>query len=240
MKRCLFLILLVSALALPAVASATPTFGAGVDSDFFNQSWGVWSSTKTVSSLKALYSAGGRVGRADTHWSAVEPNAPKGNKHTYNWTYDDMIAGEMAQARLRWEPTLQGTPKWAQAHRANTLHLSTGKFVVTLPPGNNAVFATYATAFMRRYGAHGSFWSSHRNLPYEPVTTVEVWNEPDNTHNWGPTVDLQDYAKEYEAVRTAVRRVNRGVHVMTGGLAWTRSSLPRLLKAFIHKPIDTV
>ncbi|MFZ0043222.1 MAG: hypothetical protein WAK93_18075, partial [Solirubrobacteraceae bacterium] len=27
---------------------------------------------------------------------------------------------------------------------------------------------------------------------------------------------------------------------MTGGLAWTRSSLPRLLKAFVHKPIDTL
>jgi hypothetical protein len=67
-----------------------------------------------------------------------------------------------------------------------------------------------------------------------------VWNEPDNTHNWGPQINLSDYARMYEAVRTAVHRVNRGAHVMTGGLAWTTSSLPRFLKACRGKPIDVV
>jgi hypothetical protein len=44
----------------------------------------------------------------------------------------------------------------------------------------------------------------------------------------------------YEAVRTAVRRVDRHTRVMTGGLAWTESSLPRLLKAFRGKPMDAL
>jgi hypothetical protein len=44
----------------------------------------------------------------------------------------------------------------------------------------------------------------------------------------------------YEAVRTAVHRVYRGAHVMTGGLAWTESSLPRMLKAFRGKAMDEV
>jgi hypothetical protein len=149
-----------------------------------------------------------------------------------------MIVSEMSQAHLRFEPTLQFAPKWAQAHRSNVLHLSTGRFVVPLPPAKNSNFAAYATAFMKRYGAHGTFWSSHRSLPYVPVTTVEVWNEPDNTHNWGPQINLANYARMYEAVRSAVHRVNRHARVMTGGLAWTRSSLPRFLKAFRGKPID--
>lgn len=42
----------------------------------------------------------------------------------------------------------------------------------------------------------------------------------------------------YEAVRTAVHRVDRHAQVATGGLAWTMSSLPRLLKAFKDKPMD--
>ena len=239
MKRCLSFLLLVLALAAPPCANAT-TYGAQVAGDFVNQVRGWWSSGQVLSSLDALYAAGGRVGRADSDWANAEPNAPVDGHHAYNWAYDDMIVGEMAQARLRWEPTLEATPKWAEVHRRDVLYLKSGRFITPLPPANNKNFAAYATAFMRRYGARGSFWAAHPTLPYVPVNTVEVWNEPDNNHNWGPHVDLQEYAKMYEVVRSAVRRVNRGTRVVSGGLAWTRSSLPRLLKAFKGKRLDAV
>jgi hypothetical protein len=239
MKRCLSFLLLALALAVPATANAT-TYGAEVGGDFLNQARGLWTETQVLSSLKALHAAGGRVGRTDSDWAGAEPRPPVHGHHSYRWGYDDMIMGEMAQARLGWEPTLEFTPKWAQQHKPNVLHLKSGRFVTPLPPAKNSNFAAYATAFMRRYGAHGSFWASHRSLPYVPVNTVEVWNEPDNNHTWGPDVNLQDYAKLYEAVRTAIHRVNRHTRVVTGGLAWTQSSLPRLLKAFKGKPIDAV
>jgi hypothetical protein len=239
MKRCLASTLLALMLAVSASATAT-TFGAGVGSDFVNQARGVWSPARVMRSLRELYAAGGRVGRTDTDWAEAEPHAPVHGHHTYDWDYDDMVVSEMAQAHLRLEPTLELAPKWAQAHGTNVLHLKTGRFVVPLPPGKNSNFAAYAIAFMRRYGPHGSFWAAYRSLPYLPVNSVEVWNEPDNTHNWGPRIDLQDYAKLYEAVRSAVHSVNRGTLVITGGLAWTHSSLPRLLKAFEGKPLDAV
>jgi hypothetical protein len=238
-KRCLPVLVLALSLAAPVAANAI-TFGAQVGGDFSYQSWGVWSQAQVMSSLNALYAAGGRVGRADSDWANAEPHAPVHGHHAYNWAYDDMMAGEMAQAHLRWEPTLQFTPKWAQAHRSNVLHLKTGTVHTPLPPASNENFAIYATAFMRRYGAHGSFWATHPAVPYLPVNSVEVWNEPDNTHEWGPQINLQDYARLYEVVRTAVHRVNPSTRVVTGGLAWTTSSLPRLLKAFEREPIDEV
>jgi hypothetical protein len=240
MKRCLSLFVLVLALAAPAAASAAPTFGAQVGSVFVLQARGQRSADAVVSSMTALSRAGGRVGRADSDWAGAEPRPPVHGRHTFHWAYDDMMVTQMAQGHVRLEPTLQFAPKWAQAHRANVLHLKSGRFVVPLPPGKNSDFAAYATAFMRRYGARGSFWGDHKSLPYLPVNTVEVWNEPDNTHNWGPQINLSDYARMYEAVRTAVRRVNPGARVMTGGLAWTQSSLPRMLKAFRGKPIDVL
>jgi hypothetical protein len=161
MKRCLPLILLVLALAVPATSSAK-TFGAEVGPVLLNQARFIWTPTKTVRSLEALYKAGGRVGRADSDWAGAEPHPPRHGHHTYNWTYDDMMVIDMAQARLRLEPTLEFAPKWAEAHRRNVLHLKSGRFVVPLPPAKNSNFAAYATAFMRRYGAHGSFWASHR------------------------------------------------------------------------------
>jgi hypothetical protein len=125
-------------------------------------------------------------------------------------------------------------------HRSNVLHLKSGRAIAYLPPAHNADFATYATAFMKRYGAHGAFWKANPKLHYMPVTTVEVWNEPDNIHDWGTDINLSDYARMYESVRTAIHRVNRHVRVTTGGLAWTESSLPRLLKAFRGQPMDAI
>jgi hypothetical protein len=239
MKRCLPVLLSLFALAVPATAGAT-IFGAQVGSEFTNQVRGVWTQAKVVSDLRALYKVGGRVGRGDSDWAGTEPKAPARGHDTYKWSYDDLIVSEMASARLRWEPTLAFAPRWAEGHRSNVIHPKAGRSIAYLPPASNATFAAYATAFMKRYGPHGAFWKADPKLPYVPVTTVEVWNEPDNLYDWGQHINLSDYARMYEAVRTAVHRVDRGARVMTGGLAWTESSLPRLLKAFRGKPMDAV
>ncbi|MGH2857366.1 MAG: hypothetical protein ACRDMJ_07760, partial [Solirubrobacteraceae bacterium] len=240
MKRFLPLSLSLFALLVPAAASAT-TFGAEVNGDFTSQIRGDWSQAEAMSNLNALHQAGGQVGRADSNWAITEPKAPHRGRHHYDWGYDDMIVSELASARLRWEPTLAFAPRWAEVHRSDVLHLKgRGRVIAFLPPAHNSNFAAYATAFMKRYGRHGSFWRANRKLRYLPVTTVEVWNEPDNLYDWGRHINLSDYARMYETVRTAVRRVDRHARVMTGGLAWTESSLPRMLKAFRGKPIDAV
>jgi hypothetical protein len=239
MKRCLLLLLSLFALAIPATASAT-TFGAQVSSDFANQVRGVWPQTRVMHDLQALYKAGGRVGRADSDWAGAEPKAPVHGRHSYRWTYDDLTVSELAAAHLRFEPTLAYAPRWAEVHRSRVLHLKSGRAIAYLPPAQNSNFAAYATAFMKRYGRHGAFWKANPKLRYVPVTTVEVWNEPDNIHDWGKDINLSDYAGMYEAVRSAVHRVDRSARVTTGGLAWTESSLPRLLKAFRGKPLDAI
>ncbi len=240
MKRCLPLLLALFALAVPASAAAATTFGAEVGTDFTSQARGQFSQEKVVKNLQALYKAGGRVGRADSSWGIVEPKAPVHGRHNYEWAYNDMIETDMATAHLRWEPTLAFAPNWAEVHRSRVLHLKSGKAIAYLPPASNANFAAYATAFMKRYGPHGAFWKTNRKLSYVPVTSVEVWNEPDNIHDWGTDINLSDYARMYQAVRTAVHRVDRRARVMTGGLAWTESSLPRLLKAFRGQPMDAL
>jgi hypothetical protein len=239
MKRCLPLLLSLFVLAVPATAGAT-TFGADVGGNFTAQVRGEWSQARVMSNLRSLYAAGGRVGRADSDWAGTEPKAPVRGRHSYDWSYDDLIVSEMASARLHWEPTLAFAPRWAEVHRSNVLHLKSGRAIAYLPPARNAIFAAYATAFIKRYGPHGAFWKANPKLPYLPVTTVEVWNEPDNIHDWGTDINLSDYVRMYEVVRTAVHRVDRRARVMTGGLAWTESSLPRLLKAFRGKPMDAV
>jgi hypothetical protein len=239
MKRCLQLLVSFLAVAAPATAHAT-TFGAEVGGEFTRQARGQSSQTELVNDLRLLFAAGGRVGRADSDWAATEPKAPVRGHHTYRWSSDDLIVSEMASVHLRWEPTLGFAPGWADGHRSDVLHRGSKRAIARLPPASNATFAAYATAFMKRYGPRGAFWRANPTVPYVPVTTVEVWNEPDNIYFWGPHVNLSDYARMYEAVRTAVHRAYGHARVMTGGLAWTESSLPRLLKAFRGKPLDVV
>jgi hypothetical protein len=240
MKRCLPLLLALFALALPASAGAA-TFGAQVGNVFINEVRGALSPTKAMNSLTALYKAGGRVGRGDSDWRQIEPKAPVHGRHTYHWGFNDLIVSQMATAHLRWEPTLAYAPRWAEGGRSNIIRQKSGRRgIAYLPPASNATFTAYATAFMKRYGPNGAFWKANRGLPYLPVTTVEVWNEPDNLFDWGQHINLSNYARMYEAVRTAVHRVYRRARVETGGLAFTESSLPRFLKAFSGKPIDAI
>jgi hypothetical protein len=239
MKRCLLILLSLFALAIPATADAT-TFGAEVGSDFTAQVRNEWSQTRVMKSLSSLYKAGGRVGRADSNWEFTEPKAPVRGRHRFDWAYDDLIVSEMASARLRWEPTLAFAPRWAEGRRSNVLHLSSGPAIAYLPPAHNGDFSYYASAFMKRYGPHGAFWKANPKIRYVPVTTVEVWNEPDNIHDWGTDISMSNYARMYEVVRSAVHHVYPHARVITGGLAWTESSLPRLLKAFEGKMLDAV
>ena len=239
MKRCLHLLLFVVFCVVPATAGAT-TFGADVGSDFTNQVRGEWTQARVISNLSALRAAGGRVARADSNWALIEPRPPVHGHHRYDWSYDDMIISELASAHLRWEPVLVYAPRWAEGHRPDVLRAGGERFIAHLPPVHNATFAAYAAAFMRRYGPHGSFWKDDPELPHVPVTSAEVWNEPDNIHMWGRDINLVNYARMYEAVRTAVHRIDRHVRLTTGGLAWVESSLPRLLRAFQGKPMDAV
>ena len=239
MKRCLPFLLCLFALVVPAGASAA-AFGAEVGGVFTNQVRGEWSQTKVMRSLESLYRAGGRVGRADSDWRITEPKAPVGGRHRFDWAYDDLMVSEMASAGLRWEPTLAFAPRWAEGHRSNVLQLSSGRAIAYLPPAHSGNFAYYASAFMKRYGPHGAFWKANPKIRAVPVTTVEVWNEPDNIHDWGTGVDLSSYARMYEVVRGVLHHVYPHARVLTGGLAWTESSLPRLLKAFRGKILDAV
>jgi hypothetical protein len=221
--------------AVPAAARAT-VYGAEVDGDFFQYRWGFWTTSQLQSSLTDLRATGATVGRSGADWAQTEPHAPVHGQHHYDWTYDDTVAGALATAHLRWQPMLDFTPRWARQH-IKPIVSKTG-VVSPIPPRNNQIYGAYVAAFARRYGPGGTFWSSHPALPKEPVTMFEIWNEPDDKWTWGPDVNLKDYSKMYAVARRAIKRADPRAIVMTGGLAFTPSSLPRLLRAVEGLKVD--
>ena len=146
---------------------------------------------------------------------------PVQRPHLYDWAFDDQIAGALAACGLRWLPILDYSAPWAQSTPGQDHS----------PPRNPNDFAAYASAFAARYGAGGAFWSTHPGLTPQPISTYEIWNEPDNREFWLPTPDAAQYADLYLRARTAITAVDPKGRVIVGGLSHPEAFLPGMLRA---------
>jgi hypothetical protein len=201
---------LVAGLTLLALHCAAPTahaddmFGVSVNrvfnDDFTPAHWDA--------PLAAVHDSGLRQARSDAFWMWAEPSPPDGGRHTYSWTWLDAEAKALAQHDLRWLPILDYSAVWAASDP--DYHS---------PPASNDDYAAYARAFAGRYGRGGTFWSEHPELRPLPVTTYEIWNEPDVPWFWRPAPDPARYAEMYIAARAAIHEVDPQATVVVGGLA---------------------
>ena len=92
------------------------------------------------------------------------------------------------------------------------------------PAADAAAMAAFVTSFAQRYGRGGSFWAQHPELPYLPVESYEIGNEPDIT----PTApadqtslhyaDPAAYAQVYETARAALHQVDPAAQAVVGGM----------------------
>ena len=206
--------------AVPAPAQPAPRteqFGASVNWLFNTPS----TPNLIATQLQALRDTGVTIARTDALWEATEPSAPVNGVHSFDWTFDDTIAGDLAAHRLRWLAILDYSAPWAQSVPGRD-HSA---------PSSSADYAAYAGAFAARYGAGGTFWRAHPELHAEPVQTYEIWNEPDNGEFWAPTPDAARYADLYVSAREAIDAADPTARVVVGGLTNPTSFLPAMLAA---------
>jgi len=71
-------------------------------------------------------------------------------------------------------------------------------------------------AAVRRYGAGGSFWAEHPELPYRPIRAWEVWNE-ENIVTFG-RADPEGFARMLRASGRVIHRADPGAKAILGGL----------------------
>jgi len=161
-----------------------------------------------ASQLDSLGRTGIPVARIDATWHSVEPYGPYPG-FARNWVAPDRIAGALALRRIRWFPILGYATPWS----------TTVAGIDKAAPANEAHFASYAAGIAQRYGPGGTFWQAHPELPYLPVTAMELWNEPNLRAYWRPEPDPAVYASLYLATRAAVHEVMPQVKVITGGLS---------------------
>ena len=164
--------------------------------------------------LKAISQAGIGTVRAALSWAALEPSAPTGT-HNYDYTASDKLVGELAAHGLRLSPAFMYTPAWAAPMEAGLL--CAGQIVTTgsVRPGD---YADAAAALVRRYGPKGTFWAEHPQLPKMPITTWQIWNEPNLRTYWCPNPNPDAYAEHFKRASEAIHAVDKNARVVTAGL----------------------
>jgi len=222
--------LLATAATAAGASAAVPdgTYGVNVQ-QVFSGSASSWQPR-----LAAMQAGGVDLGRIDARWQNVEPNAPSGGSHTYNWSMYDSIAQAMAQHNIRWYPIVDYSTKWSG--------VIAGDSNSAVAPEHLPDFAAYAGAFAKRYGRGGTFWQSHPSLPQLPVTSYEIWNEENSTVFWRPQDDAPErYADLYMNARDAIRGVDSQADVVIGGLALGgygggADEIAFMQRMFAHRP----
>ena len=141
--------------------------------------------------------------REDFLWDTIEPT-----KGSFNWSWPDHLMTSSSKTGMKVLAILDYSAKWASSGPNGD---------ATYPPRDPADYAAYAAAVARRYGPGGTFWSAHPELAPQPLTAVEVWNEPWGYWDWKPNPDPAAYARLTKAAAEAVKAANPSVEVLMAG-----------------------
>jgi hypothetical protein len=114
------------------------------------------------------------------------------------------------------------------------------------PPSDDAAFGRYAAALVKRYGPDGAYWSAHPDAPKLPITSWQVWNEPNIPSFWASGPDPAAYARLLRVTSEAIRAADPKAEVVTAGLPTSHLGMPapqfleRMYKAGAKGSFDTL
>jgi hypothetical protein len=138
--------------------------------------------------LRALARAGIRWERLEVMWSVVEPRPGRWRFGRYDTYFE-----EAARAGITVLPLLNEAPSWAPEQGI---------------PQTPGPFSDFVSRAVRRYGPGGSFWRTHRHIPYRPAVWFELWNEPYLSQFSAGDPDPAAYARIVKAAVGAGRQAN--------------------------------
>jgi polysaccharide biosynthesis protein PslG len=191
-----------AAALLVLLAAPTPALaGRSVPQGFFGMNWDQEVSYRTSFSTRVeqwgkIAAAGAESIRTPFLWSKAQPK----KDGSISFTGTDGLVTLAAEHGLELIPVVTQAPKWARQYPNKPFS----------PPSNDAAYARYAKKLVEHYGAKGSFWKKHPELPKVPVRSVQVWNEPSEYYQWS-IPGGQDWApgygkllrKSYKAIKDA-------------------------------------
>jgi hypothetical protein len=162
--------------------------------------------------INQMQAAGSRWVTTFFHWNSVEPNAPVGGVHLYDWSILDTKVNNAAAAGMQVYVLFSGNPSWAAQYVGGPVY-----------PEHVQDLVAFVTAMAERYNGDGV-----NDAPGSPV--VNYWSfyaEPDNgslalaAGGWGIWGhNGAGYAAMLSQVSPAIHSANPGAKVLIGGIAY--------------------
>jgi polysaccharide biosynthesis protein PslG len=156
--------------------------------------------------------AGAHVGvlREAFYWAGIE-SAPG----EYQLGPQDDYVADAARRKMSVLPTLL----WAPDFRSTAP--TSGRRHGFYPPRNPGDMGAFAAVLAKRYGPNGSFWQAHPELPYFPIRSWQIWNEPNLPVYWADGPNPAAYAALLRASADAIHGVDPGADIVTAGLPYS-------------------
>jgi hypothetical protein len=167
--------------------------------------------------LRAQRAAGISITRQTFSWKAIE-TAPG---HYELGTYDAYVL-DAARAGMAILPILFDPP----AFRAARMSAKRASATTTAPPRDPRAMARFATVLERRYGRGGTLWDEHPDVRSRPITSWQIWNEPNLPVYWGGKPDAAAYVRLLKVVAAALRAGDPRAEIVTAGLPQSKLGVP--------------
>jgi hypothetical protein len=105
-------------------------------------------------------------------------------------------------------PDLYGTPKWLDRDASDPpIHT----------PRARAAWRQLLTDYAARYGTNGTFWAANPGIPRHPITTWEIWNEPNLGGFFGGKPNPRGYARLLKISSAGLKSGDPAAQVLTAG-----------------------
>jgi hypothetical protein len=133
------------------------------------------------------------------------PGVPSGVPTLFLGT--DRIVSLAARHHLTILPVIIDAPSWDASPKGDHLQ-----------PLHDAPYGAYVAALVHRYGPHGRFWSTHRSIPRDPITSWQIWDEPNLRYFWNTPVWGPSYVALLRVAHRAIKRADPHAQVVLASL----------------------
>jgi polysaccharide biosynthesis protein PslG len=203
--------------AAPSASAAPPPGFVGMTSEDVFADPGPYRS-QTLFVQRAV---GVQLIRQTFDWSRIEPSPGQ-----YDFTTHDAYVSALAADGMRVLPILFNPPHFR-------LGRTSGR--ASCAPQSFDTFARFAEALVRRYGSNGSLWVERPSLPKVPITSWQIWNEPNLGIYWCNRASARQYVRMLRAVGGAIKRVDRRAEIVTAGLPPSKLSSAVPIERYIRQ-----
>ena len=143
----------------------------------------------------------------------------KASQGSPNWDYVDSLVSGVTESGIEPLPFITGAPTWAV--KQQSVNAAAHSFAPASLPVRTGAERNGWQGFLRevvgRYGPGGAFWSQHPELPYRPIRTWQIWNEP-NFKYFVAAPNPVDYGKLVKLSYTAIKGLDSGAQLILAGL----------------------